>query len=219
MLCIESSWIDDMASDCTAPRHHERVPAGRRIIGIAGCPGAGKSTLAARLAAGAPGRVLVPMDGFHLAQAELERLGRAGRKGAPDTFDVGGYVALLHRIRSERDETLYAPRFDRHLEEPIANAIAIEPYHDVVVTEGNYLLLDHGGWEHVRPLLDECWFVEEDPGRVERLVARHVEHGRAPDAAVAWVRDVDEPNARVVAATRARADRVVRFDDEAPALR
>ena len=191
----------------------------RRIIGIVGCPGAGKSTLAERLVAATPSSVGVPMDGFHLAQVELERLGRAHRKGAPDTFDVGGYVALLHRIRSEPDTTVYAPRFDRHLEEPIANAIPVEPHHAVVVTEGNYLLLDHGGWERVRPALDECWYVDDDPSRVERLIARHVEHGRSHDEAVAWVRDVDEPNAVVIRTTRVRADRVVGFDEADLALR
>lgn len=195
------------------------MPAPRRIIGIVGCPGAGKSTLAERLVDASTSAVGVPMDGFHLAQRELERLGRADRKGAPDTFDVGGYVALLRRLRNDVGATVYAPRFDRHIEEPIANAIPVEPHHTDVVTEGNYLLLDHGGWEHVLPLLDECWFVDDDPGRIERLIARHVEHGRSHDAAVAWVRDVDEPNAVLIRATRARADRVVRFDDTDLALR
>jgi pantothenate kinase len=194
------------------------VPATRRIIGIVGYPGSGKSTLTERLVAATPSHVAVPMDGFHLAQRELERLGRADRKGAPDTFDVGGYVALLRRIRDEPDATIYAPAFDRYLEEPIANSIPVEPHHTVVFTEGNYLLLDHGGWEHVRPLLDECWFVDDDPGRVERLIARHVEHGRTPDAAEAWVRDVDEPNARLIERSRALADRVVGFDDATLAL-
>jgi pantothenate kinase len=191
----------------------------RRIIGIVGCPGAGKSTLAQRLVHMSPTAVGVPMDGFHLAQRELERLGRADRKGAPDTFDVGGYVALLRRLRDEPDVTVYAPAFDRHLEEPIGSAIPVDPHHTEVVTEGNYLLLDRGGWEHVRPLLDECWFVDDDPGRVERLIARHVEHGRSHDEAIAWVRDVDEPNAVLIRATRERADRIVRFDDTDVALR
>lgn len=191
----------------------------RRIIGIVGCPGSGKSTLTERLVAASPTRVAVPMDGFHLAQQELERLGRVHRKGAPDTFDVGGFVALLRRLRDETDTSVYAPRFDRHLEEPIANAIPVEPHHTEVVTEGNYLLLDHGGWEPVRPLLDECWYLDEDDGRIARLVARHVAHGRSPTDAEAWVRDVDEPNAVLIRATRARADRVVRFDDADLALR
>jgi pantothenate kinase len=191
----------------------------RRIVGIAGPPGSGKSTLAARLVEAGDDRVLVPMDGFHLAQAELERLGRAHRKGAPDTFDVGGFVALLTRLRAEPATTVYAPRFDRHIEEAVANAIAVEPHHTVVVTEGNYLLHDEGGWQQVRPLLDECWYVDDDATRVARLVERHVEHGRTRDAAEAWVRDVDEPNARLIERTRARADRVVRFDEIDLALR
>ncbi len=187
----------------------------RRIIGITGCPGAGKSTVAARLAADPDTYVVVPMDGFHLAQAELVRLGRAERKGAPDTFDVHGYVALLERIRSEREHTIFAPAFDRHLEEPIAGAIAIDPHHTTVVTEGNYLLHDRDGWERIRPLLDECWFVDvDDVVRISRLVARHVEHGRSDAEAAAWVRDVDEPNARLIRGTRGRADRVVVADDE-----
>jgi pantothenate kinase len=189
------------------------VTASRRIIGITGVPGAGKSTLAARLVAGYADHVLVPMDGFHLSQTELVRLGREDRKGAPDTFDVHGYVALLRRIRHEADRVVYAPRFDRHLEEPIANSIAIEAHHTVVVTEGNYLLRDAGGWEDVRPLLDECWYVDDEPGRIERLIARHVEHGRTPADAEAWVRTVDEPNARLVERTRRRADRIVGFDE------
>lgn len=186
----------------------------RRIIGLAGCPGSGKSTLAAGLAAADPETsIVVPMDGFHLAQRELDRLDRAGRKGAPDTFDVEGFVALLARLRSTLDRTVYAPAFDRHLEEPIAGAIAIEPRHTSVITEGNYLLHDADGWERVQPLLDECWFVDcEATTRTARLVARHVEHGRTEAEAEAWVRDVDGPNARLVGAGIARADRIVRTD-------
>lgn len=183
--------------------------ASRRIIGIAGAPGSGKSTLAAELAAADPATtVVVPMDGFHLARSELERLGRADRKGAPDTFDVDGYTDLLERIRRHPDRTVYAPRFDRHIEEPIANAIAVEPHHTTVVTEGNYLLVGHGGWERVLPLLDECRFVEiGETLRRGRLIARHVEHGRAPADAADWVRTVDDPNAALVRRYRPGARR------------
>ena len=147
-------------------------------------------------------------------QRELIRIGRADRKGAPDTFDVDGYVALLRRIRDEADTTVYAPRFDRHIEEPIANAIAVEPHHTTVVTEGNYLLHDRDGWEHVRPLLDECWYVEcDDTTRTARLIARHVEHGRSDTDAAAWAQAVDEPNARLIRQSRDRADAAIRSDD------
>lgn len=185
----------------------------RRIVGITGCPGAGKSTLAARTAARlGETAVVVPMDGFHLARSELARSGRADRRGAPDTFDVDGFVAVLTRIRSA-DRTVYAPTFDRHLDDAIAGAIAVEEHHRVVITEGNYLLYDRDGWERVAPLLDECWYVEvDDDLRRRELAARHVAHGRSADAALAWVRDVDDANAELVRRTRHRADRIVTRD-------
>ena len=187
----------------------------RVVLGIAGAPGAGKSTLAGAVAdAVGPAAVDVPMDGFHLAQAELERLGRAERKGAPDTFDADGFVALLRRIRDQRpgDAVVYAPAFDRTLEEPVAGAIPVEGDVPLVVVEGNYLLVPDGAFAGVRPLLDECWFVEVDDAlRLDRLTARHAAHGKAPAAAAAWARGPDERNARLVAGTRSRADAVVRL--------
>jgi pantothenate kinase len=192
----------------------------RRIVGIAGCPGSGKSTLAAGLVAEHPDtHVLVPMDGFHLADEQLRRLGRAERKGAPDTFDADGYVALLERIRSDREATVFAPRFDRTIEASVAGAIAIEPRHRTVITEGNYLLHDAGGWERVRPLLDECWYVDCNYStRIVRLIARHLEHGRSGAAAADWVREVDEPNARIIRTKMNTADVIIRSEDGRLAL-
>ena len=119
------------------------MAGGRAVLGICGAPGAGKSTLAARLAeAVGPAAVVVPMDGFHLHDDELARLGLSDRKGAPETFDVAGYVALLRRLHIETDHVVYAPEFDRSREESIAGAIAVRPEHRLVVTEGNYLLDD-----------------------------------------------------------------------------
>ncbi|MFI6421152.1 nucleoside/nucleotide kinase family protein [Streptomyces sp. NPDC050842] len=197
-------------------REREQVsaPRRRRILGIAGAPGAGKSTLAARLVARLDGlAVLVPMDGFHLAQAELERLGRAGRKGAPDTFDAAGYTALLARLRApEPGTTVYAPAFDRSLEQPIAGAIPVPPDVPLVVTEGNYLLHDEGPWAATLPLLDEVWYLDlDDRRRVPRLVERHVRFGKERARAERWVHDSDEVNARLVARGRNRAHLVVRM--------
>ncbi|MFE5791857.1 nucleoside/nucleotide kinase family protein [Streptomyces sp. NPDC056503] len=187
----------------------------RRVLGLAGPPGAGKSTLAARLVERLDGlAVLVPMDGFHLAGAELERLGRAERKGAPDTFDVAGYAALLARLRAPEPGTVvYAPAFDRALEEPVAGSVPVPPGTPLVVTEGNYLLHDAGPWASVRPLLDEVWYLDlPDALRVPRLVARHIAFGRARPEAEAWVSRSDESNARLIARNRDRADRVVNMD-------
>ncbi|MYS88513.1 MULTISPECIES: nucleoside/nucleotide kinase family protein [Streptomyces] len=187
----------------------------RALLGIAGSPGAGKSTLAERLVrelngSGDPWVAHVPMDGFHLADAELERLGRRDRKGAPDTFDAAGYAALLRRLREETDDVVYAPGFERVLEQPIAGAIPVPPAARLVVTEGNYLLLDTGAWARVRPRLDEVWFCElPEPERLRRLVARHEEFGKGHEEAVAWVMRSDQRNAELVAATRDRADLVV----------
>jgi pantothenate kinase len=181
----------------------------RRMLGIAGAPGAGKSTLARRLVDALDGRaVLVGMDGFHLAKSELERLGRAERKGAPDTFDAAGYVALLCRLRHpEPGVTVYAPRFHREVEESYAAEIAIGPQVRVVVTEGNYLLLGQPPWSAVRPSLDAVWYLRvPDPVRLARLVRRHEQAGRPGAAAREWAYGSDQRNAVLVETTRASAD-------------
>jgi len=191
-----------------------RARPGRTILGLVGAPGAGKSTLARMLAECDPeGSVVVPMDGFHLAQRELLRLGRAERKGAHDTFDGAGYRALLRRLRSQNAaEIVYAPEFERAIEEPIAGTIPVLATHRLVITEGNYLLLDVGGWAPTRALLDAVWYVDVDDAlRRQRLLERHVRFGRTEHEARSWMALIDDPNAALVAATRARADRIVQL--------
>lgn len=185
--------------------------AGRTVVGVTGAPGAGKSTLARFLVDLLGDRgAHVPMDGFHLADVELVRQGLLDRKGAPETFDALGYAALLARLVERPDHVVYAPGFDRDLEQPLAGAIAVPPTAEVVVTEGNYLLLDRPEWREVRTRIDEVWHVRVDePVRLVRLEARHRAFGKDPEQARAWVARVDEPNARLVEASAGRADRVL----------
>ena len=188
----------------------------RAILGVAGSPGAGKSTLVdelldrIRALNGDDWVAHIPMDGFHLADAQLDRIGALARKGAPETFDAAGYAHLLERVRREVDEPVYVPGFDRVLEQPLAAALVVLPSARLVVTEGNYLLLDDPHWERARRAMDAVWFVaSEETVRVERLVARHIQFGKSAHEARAWVATTDQRNSELVAATVGRADRVI----------
>jgi pantothenate kinase len=183
------------------------APGTRRLLGITGAPGAGKSTLATHVAGLVPAAVVVPMDGFHLADVELRRRGLLDRKGAPETFDAWGYAALLNRLRGAPDHVVMAPGFERDLEQPLAGAVPVPPEAGLVVTEGNYVLVDRPEWRAVRSALDVVWHVRTDPAiRRARLVARHVAFGKSPTEAEAWVERVDEPNAVLVDAAAESAD-------------
>lgn len=203
------STFDELVTRATALA----VPGERHLLGICGAPGAGKSTLAHRLVDALGERaVYVGMDGFHLAQVELNRLGRAERKGAPDTFDAAGYVHLLERLRAHRaDEVVYAPEFRREIEEPIACAVPVPPLLPLVITEGNYLLLPDQPWLGLRPLLDEVWFLAPDEDlRRQRLIDRHRAYGRSLEAAKNRTFGSDEANAQRVNATAHSSDLVLR---------
>jgi pantothenate kinase len=186
---------------------------GRALLGITGEPGAGKSTLAQALLPALAGRgvraALVGMDGFHIAHRALTELGLVEIKGAPITFDVAGYVALLRRLRDPAEQLVWAPEFRREIEDAIQSAVPVHPDVELVVTEGNYLLAD-GPWRPVRDLCDEIWYVDvPEELRRQRLAARHELYGRTPEQA--WERTLgsDERNAETVSATRGLADLIV----------
>ena len=190
-------------------RIDQLIARGHRVIlGLVGAPGSGKSSLAAALHALYPSESqVVPMDGFHLANVELARLNLRHCKGAPQTFDSDGYVELLTRLRKQKPgEVIYAPEFRRDLEEPIAGAIPVLCETRLIIAEGNYLLLSDGRWSEIASLLDESWYVDiEQSVRIERLTKRHKQFGKPHAEALQWVKQTDEPNARLIESTRARA--------------
>jgi pantothenate kinase len=204
--------LDTLANDAIALVRSDS----RAVLGIAGTPGAGKSTLVEQLLArigaskGDEWVAHVPMDGFHLADAQLDRLGSRSRKGAPDTFDAMGYAHVIERVVAETDTAVYVPGFDRTLEQPLAAALVVLPAARLVVTEGNYLLLDDPRWRRARAAMDAVWFVaSEDAVRVERLVERHVRFGKTAAEARAWVAGTDQRNSDLVSPTLVHADRVI----------
>ena len=203
-------------SDLVERARRLAVPGQRAILGITGPPGAGKTTLSRTVVdtLGPEVAVLVPMDGFHLADPTLVAWGRRARKGAPDTFDVGGYVSLLHRLRDQREEHVHAPEFDRALEASLGSAVPVPRDVPLVVTEGNYLLNGDGEWGQVEGLLDESWYIQlPDDVRVGRLVHRREGYGTDHEEALAWATGSDQANADVVARGRSRADLLVTLVD------
>jgi pantothenate kinase len=194
----------------------EQVRGGQRfLLGLAGEPGAGKSTVAAQLAAALGSEaVVVPFDGFHLASVLLGE-DAAKRRGAIDTFDLGGFRALVHRLRQAAEPVVYAPAYVREIEDPVAAAIAVPGSTRIVIVEGNYLLSDHPDLSAARALLDQVWYIETDADtRRRRLVERHIRFGKTPEAAVVWAAGSDEVNAAAIRATRERADLVVTVQED-----
>jgi pantothenate kinase len=196
--------VQTTAVDIPIERAIALASTGRRaLLGICGPPGAGKSTVGSAVVTALVGRAVgVPMDGYHLAQSELQRLGLTECKGAPETLDRAGFAALLRRLRTE-ESVVYAPEFRREIEEPVAGAIAVSAEVPLVVVEGNYLLL----WPEIAELLDEIWYLRiDDSLRLARLTARHAAYGRSDAEARRWAEGSDQGNAEVIRATAFRAD-------------
>lgn len=195
----------------------KHVPHGRRaLVAIAGAPGSGKSTLAAALAealsAGGHAAAAVPMDGFHYDDAVLDRLDLRSRKGAPETFDFGGFESLLRRLR-DGDADVAVPVFDRSMELARAAAAIVPAETGIILVEGNYLLLDEAPWPRLRPLFDFAIFLDVPRAELERrLLKRWVEHGR--EDGPAWVASNDMPNVDLVSGRRLPADLVVQAHEK-----
>lgn len=186
--------------------------SGRKILGITGAPGAGKSTIAKSITQklGSELCAFAPMDGFHLSNATLIAEGKRERKGAIDTFDAEGYVNLLTRLKALNEEVVHAPDFYRSVEESIGSALPVKKSVPLVVTEGNYLLSSEGAWAKVKSLLDECWFIDlAEDVRIDRLIKRHIEVGKSPADAEFWSKGSDQKNADAIIALRDRADLVI----------
>ena len=212
MKIYEFECLDSLARELC-----RQLRPGRNIVGIAGAPGAGKSTLTQKLVdylqdvLNIPSAYL-PMDGFHFSNEILRQKQLLDRKGAPETFDVNGYLDLLQRLRATVNYSVFAPTYSRSLHEPIAAAIEIKPDVQVVITEGNYLAAQNGGWENVREMLDILWYLDTDVSLLrDRLIARQMAGGRSKELAATWFNEVDSPNANMVQKTKSKADALIKL--------
>ena len=203
--------LEDLARRLTALGETRRA-----ICAVAGAPGSGKSTLAERLVErlnqDTPGiAALLPMDGYHFDDLHLVPAGLRPRKGAPETFDVGGLRHMLVRLRANEEDAVAVPVFDRDIEIARAGARLIPSSVRLIVCEGNYLLLDRAPWNSLRPLFDLTVMIEVPEEELRRRLTRRWEGYRLTPEEIAWKLDGNDlPNGRAVMADSAPADVVVR---------
>ncbi len=192
---------------------HQAGPSLRYMVGIAGPPAAGKSTISATLRdaliAQGESASVVPMDGFHFDDAILNARGHRARKGAPFTFDVLGFEVLLKRIKL-REPDIAIPVFDRTMELSRAGADIISEEAKFILVEGNYLLLNSAPWNRLKPLLDFTLYIDVPEAElVRRLMQRWHEHGFDEAYAKNWIASNDLLNIRTIQANSTKADMVV----------
>ena len=203
--------VDLLVDEINALLHSNNL---RTIIGIVGKPGAGKSTVVSEIRNqfSADEVAIIPMDGYHLSNEELIKLGRRNRKGAPDTFDVAGFVSLVTKVKYEIAKDHTFPIFHREIEASKVDEGIVLRNTKVIVIEGNYLFSEEFNWNKVFPLLDQSWFIEiDDEIRMQRLIARHIKYGKTPQEAKEWSRGSDEANAEFIAKSANRAERIIKL--------
>lgn len=187
---------------------HERI-----LVAVAGPPGSGKSTLAENLAERlGPSAAVLPMDGFHLDNATLRQMDLFDRKGAPETFDASGFVALVRELRSNKD--LFYPTFDREADSTVPRGGQIGKQTNVVVVEGNYLLLDNPPWSELADLFDLTVSIDVDRDVLEtRLIKRWLDHGLSEADAEARALSNDMRNVEFVTNNSRASDFVIQPKD------
>jgi pantothenate kinase len=217
---IDPALLDAQAKRLiAAAARRERISGERYLVGIAGVPGSGKSTFAAQLLDAfnrtrAGFAALVPMDGFHFTNEQLVEQGLRERKGAPETFDGEAYVDLLRRSRDPRAAMPF-PIYDRAGHEPVLRNTPqqmIGPGVRVVLTEGNYLLLNRKPWSELAKILHETWYLQTPPDQArEWILQRHVRGGKPPEVAEQHYNRVDRENTALVIERMRQADLVLKW--------